>query len=517
MSKQLKLREYQTGSVEALRARIREGIRVLILSIPTGGGKTVIATHLAIECLSKPGKRVLFVADRIALIEQTSTTFDLYGIPHGVIQGNHWRTKPWERVQVASIQTIEKRGWPDADLIIVDECHTVHKTVAERIAHLKVSADERERKAIVIGLSATPITRGLGISYEAVVTTITTNELIRGLVETDGARSPYLTQYRIYAASEPDMSGAKTLGGEWTDKAAAERSMPIVGDCVEEYLRHAPGKKFIAFGCNVAHCEELQRQFEQAGVVTSMYTYKTDDESRAAMVEEFRKPDSYIRGLISVSALSKGFDVSDVEVIIMARPLKSSLAEHIQILGRGLRIHPGKAECIVLDHSGNCMRFWAEMNEFFESGVKELDDGKKKAKPKSLPKPEKEPVKCPGCAHVHMPMPSCPACGHAYKVTRSFEHQPGLLAEVAPAKGGNKKVATTFEDKAEFFTGLRFIAESNKWNPGWASHKFKEKFGDWPDSTIKAMPSAEPSKKVRGWVTSRRIAENHAKKKAVSA
>jgi hypothetical protein len=68
------------------------------------------------------------------------------------------------------------------------------------------------------------------------------------------------------------------------------------------------------------------------------------------MVEEFRKPDSYIRGLISVAALSKGFDVSDCGVIIMARPLRSSLSEHIQILGRGLRTHPGKEECIVLDH-----------------------------------------------------------------------------------------------------------------------------------------------------------------------
>jgi len=69
--------------------------------------------------------------------------------------------------------------------------------------------------------------------------------------------------------------------------------------------------------------------------------------------------------------------VSGIEVVVKARPLKSSLADHFQILGRGLRIHPGKTECIVPNHSGNCVRFWADMHAFFEKGVSELADGKK--------------------------------------------------------------------------------------------------------------------------------------------
>lgn len=476
---QIELRDYQFESEDGLRALIREGVKNMILSIPTGGGKTVIAKHMLADCNAK-GRRAVFVADRIALIDQTSATLDRYGIPHGVIQGQHWRWRPWERIQVASAQTLVKRGWPEADLIIIDECHGLQKTVTEKIAG---------REKVCIGLTATPMTKGLGKHYDSVVTVTTTNKLIR---------DRFLVPFRVFAASEPDMKGVKAVAGEWGDNDAAEKSMPIVGDCVAEYLRHGSGKKFIAFGCNVAHCEELQKQFAAAGVVCELYTYQTDDDARTQIVDEFRKPDSYIRGLISVSALSKGFDVPDVEVIIMARPLKSSLAEHLQILGRGLRIHHGKDECIVLDHSGNCVRFWSAMHDFLENGVTELDDGKKKEKPQAKPK-EKKPVKCPKCKHVHQAMPACPACGNVYSRKSMIEHVEGSLQEV-----GGVDASILAEQKIAFHGQLLAIADERGYAWGWAANKFKEKYGVWPEH--REVAPIPPTAAVISWVRSRAIA-----------
>jgi superfamily II DNA or RNA helicase len=333
------LYDYQERAIEQLRENMRAGVKNQVLSAPTGSGKTLISAHLLMEALGR-GTRSVFVADRISLIDQTSGVLDRYGIGHGVIQASHWRWQPWQRIQVASAQTLARRKWPDdLSLIVVDECHTISQTTVRRIA---------ERDCWTVGLTATPFTRGLGKYYDAVVSVTTTRELIgRG----------YLAPYRIFAASEPDMRGAKVVAGEWTEKESAERSMPIVGDCVREYLDKASDKKFIAFGVNVAHCEEIQRQFLAAGVPTGLYTYQTGTPERAEMITEFRKPDSYLRGLISVSALAKGFDVEDVGCIIMARPLRKSLAEHVQIFGRGLRKDPADPakECIVLDHSGNCI------------------------------------------------------------------------------------------------------------------------------------------------------------------
>jgi superfamily II DNA or RNA helicase len=421
------------------------------------------------------------------LINQTSDMLDKYGIEHGVIQSSHPRFQPWQKIQIASSQTLARRQWPEADLIIVDEAHGLDKTTLDRI---------QARDCVVIGLTATPFTKGMGKHYDAIVSVTTTNKLID-----DG----HLVPFRVFAASEPDMTGAKVVAGEWTDNEAAERALPIVGDCVAEYLKHGLNKKFVAFGCNVAHCEELQRQFMAAGVQTELYTYRTDDDARTAMVEEFRKPDSFIRGLISVSALSKGFDVPDVECIIMARPLKSSLAEHIQILGRGLRPHPGKKDCLVLDHAGNTVRFWDAMHEFFEVGAVELDDGKKKEKAKAKKK-ERESVKCPQCKCVHAAAPSCPECGHVYPKKQSqIMHADGELSEIGAA-------AAKREDKQRLYSQLLWLAAERGYSPGWAGHKYKEKFGVWPRG-LRDEPEM-PSPALLNWVRSRNIAYAKSRKAA---
>lgn len=412
------LREYQGEAVELARDAIRGGAKNVLICAPTGAGKTVIASHL-IEASQAKGQRSAFVVDRLSLIQQTSETFDRYGIDHGIIQASHWRFKPSRLTQICSIQTVAKRAWPEAQLIVVDEAHTVTETVKKRI---------QPRETITIGLTATPFTKGLGKLYDAIVNVTTTNRLIE---------QGFLSKYRIFACVEPNMDGVKVVAGEWEEKEASKRALQVVGDVVQEYLQHGEGRKFICSAVDTTHVEELQRQFLAAGINAATYTYKDKDEDRTDTVTEFRKADSTIKGLITVTAASKGFDVADIGVVIMARPLRKSLAEHIQFFGRGLRIAEGKADCIVLDHSGNCQRFWQDMQEFFEVGVTELDDGKKKDKPKPKEKAEAEAVKCPGCGHLHKPMPFCPSCGHQYPKKQAVEHVPGTLKELIA--GGHHK------------------------------------------------------------------------------
>lgn len=481
------LHSFQEESADQLRENMRREVKSQILVAPTGSGKTVIAASLLAAC-KRRNKRAIFVCDRIALIDQTSATLDQYGIDHGVIQADHWRRRSWENVQVASAQTLGRRNqWPSADLIIVDEAHTLPKAVAKHIA----SCD-----AFVIGLSATPFTKGLANHFKAVVTVTTTNALIK---------AGYLAPFRVFAASEPDMKGAATRAGEWTTDEASARSMPIVGDCVTEYLKHADGKKFIAFAVDVAHAAELQRQFMASGIHVATYTYKTTTDERDLILDEFRKPDSFIRGLISVSALAKGFDVSDIEVVIMARPLRSSFTEHIQILGRGLRAHPGKKECLILDHAGNMLRFWDRMTDFFENGTAELDDGKRKTKEKKKHK-EREPMKCSKCFHVHDPRPACPACGHEYpRKKNEISHLAGQLMELTGS-------TTAGTERQALYSQLLHIAREHGYKEGWANHMYKEKTGVWPDGL--RMTIEKPSAKLRSWYLSWRIRRSNTRKNA---
>lgn len=476
---ELQLRGFQEEAAESLRTNFRNGVRTQILCLPTGAGKTMVAVHLLQQVRSK-GKRAVFVVDRLSLVEQTSLRLHQYGIPHGIIQGNNVEHRPWEKIQVASAQTLARRKWPDVDLILVDECHSRYEDTTRRV---------EKRDVLTVGLTATPFAKGLGRTYQAVVTATTTNWLIQ---------NGFLAPFRIFAASAPDMTGVKVSStGEWDSDESATRAMPIIGDCVAEYLKHADGKKFICFGVNVAHCEEIQRQFMAAGVLCGLYTYQSGDTERADAVKEFRKPDSCLRGLISVSALAKGFDVEDVEVIILARPLRKSLAEHIQMIGRGLRTDPNNPAkvCTILDHANNCTRFWGPMQEFFEEGKVELDDGtKKEAKPKEAA--EKTPRKCPQCHHVHDPKPFCPACGFAYTRQSDIAHVAGELSEVS-------SVATR-ENKQAFYSELLSIARQKGRSSGWVANTYRDKFGVWPRGLVEIPKS--PTRETERWVQHRLIA-----------
>lgn len=405
------LRDYQAAAFEQARQYIRDGARAVLISAPTGSGKTVLASALMDMAVSK-GKRANFVVDRLSLIGQTSDTFDRYGLHHGVIQSQHPRYRPSLPIQICSVQTLAKRGWPESNIDVFDEAHVLHSAHKARLA---------QKATVCIGLTATPFTRGLGKYFDAVVNVTTTRKLIE-----DGWLSPY----RAFACAEPDMTGVTVKStGEWDEKESSGKALEVVGDVVAEYLKHGDDRKFICSAVDTAHVEELVRQFQASGINAAGYTYKDSDEDRADITAEFRKPTSLIRGLVTVTAASRGFDIPDVSCVIMARPLRKSLAEHIQLFGRGLRIAEGKADCLVLDHAGNMARFWQDCEAFFDSGVSELDDGKPKPKKEALKK-EAEPVKCPTCRAVHKPAPHCPVCGHEYPKRQSVQHVPGTLKEL---------------------------------------------------------------------------------------
>lgn len=324
----IELRPYQLAAFEAAREYIRQGKRRVLINAPTGSGKTVLASAL-MEMVREKGRRANFVVDRLSLIQQTSDTFFRYGLEHGVVQSSHPLYRPSLGIQLCSVQTLSRRGWPESHVDVFDEAHVLHATHKARI---------ESGQTVVIGLTATPFTRGLGKYFDAVVNVTTTRKLIE-----DG----WLAPYRIFSCVEPDMTGVAVKStGEWDEVQASKKALEVVGDVVQEYLKHGDGRKFICSAVDTAHVEELQRQFLSAGINVATYTYKDSEDDRAETTAEFRKPGSLIRGLITVTAASRGFDVPDVSCVIMARPLRKSLAEHIQLFGRGLRIAEGKTDCL---------------------------------------------------------------------------------------------------------------------------------------------------------------------------
>jgi superfamily II DNA or RNA helicase len=120
----LPLRPHQQRALDEVRAKIREGARRPVISSPTGSGKTLVATHMIHGALAKK-KRINFVVSLLNLVDQSferlvENSIDPSDI--GVVQGNHEWRRPQAPIQIVSVQTAARRGWPQADFAIIDEC-----------------------------------------------------------------------------------------------------------------------------------------------------------------------------------------------------------------------------------------------------------------------------------------------------------------------------------------------------------------------------------------------------------
>lgn len=322
-----------------------------------------------------------------------------------------------------NVYNLRVTGHPSyfANGILVHNCHCQYKAWVEHA---------NQTDAAVIGLSATPFSRGLGKVFTNLINVTSMDEL---------TKQGILVPLKVFSCTKINMKDApKGSDGEWTDKAAEERGKEIVGDVVSEWLKLSSDRKTIVFGATIAHCQEICKKFIDAGVMAALYTSETKQEERNKLVEEFKKPDSFIRVLISVAALEKGFDQADVSCIVDCRPLTKSISTAIQMWGRGLRSAPGKLDCRLHDHSGNIIRMGEDFTDVYFNGLESLDDGEKLDK-KQRDKGEDEPVvmSCPQCGHNPF-FRRCMACGFEKVKPAMVENVPGEMKEIII---GKKKLA----------------------------------------------------------------------------
>ena len=436
------------------------------------------------------------IVDRIVLCDQTSARLSKYGIEHGVMQSGHWRFRPEERIQVCSAQTLERRrSFPDIDLVIIDECHIMRKKTIEFL---------KENPQIkVIGLTATPFTKGLGDIYTHVVGATPTGDLVE---------KGWLVPLKVFVAKEIDMTGAKKVAGEWSSDEVSKRGMAITGDVVNEWIKKTHEvfggpRKTIIFCSGVDHGRDLVRGFAEAGYRFESISYKEDDDFKRMTIEDFSKPDTAIHGLIATDILTRGFDVTDVMIGVSARPFSKSFSSHVQQMGRIMRPHEGKEFGLWLDHSGNFLRFRNDWDRLYTVGVQTLEKEGEKAKKEPTEREKKESV-CPKCKALWVPIGNaCSECGYERPIAQILT-LPGELQELAEA---NRKLQI---DNKKFYAELMYYGQMKGYKDGWAAMKYKEKFSVYPNG-FKVEP--EPtSAQTMGWIKSRLIAYSKSKARQVA-
>lgn len=467
-----------------------------MLQMPTGSGKTELAKQI-IENATSKGKRVFFTCPRIELIKQTSARFLKYGIDHGVIQANHVMTAPDKPVQVCSIQTLNRRLWNNFDLIIIDEAHGAAAPI-----YRKYLARRQPDGYIMIGLTATPYTRGLGAHAHEVNGPLF-EELIVGATIRELIDQGYLVDVEVWAPSEPDLSGIKTVAGDYEEKALAERTNrpDLVGDVVKHWLRLANNGRTICFAVNIAHSKAIVEQFVAAGVAAEHIDAYTPDAERDEILGRLRAGET--RVVSNVSLLAEGFDLPTIECMILARPTKS-LTRYIQMVGRALRPAPGKTRALILDHSGTVRRLGWPTDDLAEG----LDDGKRRNR--QYIRREALPRVCPKCAYVKRPKEHvCPRCGFAP------QKQPGVSVEDGELSRVERR-RWTAEEKQQVFSALvgeleRMRQRRPGIRDGWVAHKYRAIVGAWPRGL--AWRPGEMTEEVRKHLVHDRIVYQKKKEK----
>lgn len=462
-------------------------------TVTHNSGKSVIAQSLTESALGK-GKRVAIIANRVQLVRQMADRFDAHGIHYGILQGGNTNNIHLP-VVICSINTIEKRGIPDADLIIIDEAHAcAGSKMYQRLIF-------QRNNVPVIGLTATPFSRGMAKPYkelgdEPLFQSMVIASTIRELIDLG-----FLVDCEIYAPSEPDLSGvrlSKNAFGEmdYSDKspgfAAAVDKPSLVGDIVAHWHKLAEGKPTICFATSIAHSQHIVQQFQASGVTAEHLDCYMHEDEKERIMRDFKAGKFTV--LSNVALLAEGFDYPACEVMILARPTKS-LIRYIQMVGRILRPFHGKDRGLLLDHSGSVKELGFPTDDL----PLELDDGRPAAQ-RTKEREEPKPKKCPRCSYMKPPKTAlCPKCGFEAKRTpEEIAIEEGELVRLEK----RPKLAKT--DKQQVWSECLGLAAQRGKSDGWASHLYKSITGVWPRS-LDDIPR-DPGAGVIGKEHSNRIA-----------
>ncbi len=432
----IELRHYQSDIIDRTRAALARTRRVLI-QLSTGGGKTAIAAFISSES-RKRQRRVWFLCHRDFLLDQTALTFDSVELPYGFIAAGR-PFNPAHAVHIGSVGTVQRRldKLIAPDVFIWDEVkHIAAKSWA--------SIFNWAPNSIHIGLDATPWRldgRGLDDYFDEMVCGPSVSQLMA---------SGYLSQYRAFAPSAPNLSGVHTIAGDYNrgELGTVMDDGTIIGDMVRHYRERADGKRCIYFCVSVQHSKNVVASFQANGISAAHLDSTSSSNIRRRAAISFASNECKV--LANVDLFGEGFDLSSqagsdasVECVGLARPTKS-LSLHLQQIGRALR--PKDSPAIILDHAGNLLRHGLP-DDRREWSLKGID--RRKTAQASGP----AVTQCGSCFGVYRAgLMACPYCGVGRSLqAREVEEVAGELREIDRAAMLAREADRKAREKQEQF------------------------------------------------------------------
>ncbi len=403
-------RWYQTGAAEALLESVETDGCHPVAAIPTGAGKTMVMCLFVDMYLSQfPDHSILVLSHVQEILEQDYDALHDYFEGHTIgLWSAGLRSRDMHQVTVAGIQSVWRLTdqFQHFDIVIIDECHLV--TIRQNGMYRKFLSKLR---ANYIGLTATHfrlghgyIHKGEGALFNKLAYDMSTLESFNRLVD-----EGYLTNL-IPKGTEMRMNvkGIATRAGDFVVKGLSRRfdRESVTEAAVEEIIEFGHNyEKWLIFAIDIKHAEHVAEALNRRGVETGCVHSKMEGDRRE-VVRDFKN--GRYRAVVNVDILTTGFDVPSIDLIGMLRPTKSPVL-HVQSLGRGLRVSPGKSHCLILDFAGNTKRLGPVNDVVVKSKDKSVGGGQPMVK------------ECPDCKVLHpIATRECNICGHKFAFRTSL-------------------------------------------------------------------------------------------------
>ena len=346
------LRPYQRECIQRIVESYKANRRRVLVSLPTGTGKTVVFASFPRALKMK--KKMLILAHRDELLAQAREK--LLNIAPDItvtIDQAERRADPDAQVVIASVPTLGRTGSKrleslrpaEFSIVVVDEAHhAVAKTYRRIFDHFALFSGG---DTLLVGFTATPRRgdgRGLGEVFEDIVYARGIEEMIR-----EGWLCP-ITGWRI--TTDIDLDQVEVRSGDFVEGQLAKAiNLRSRNDAVlDAYSKYASGRRAIVFCADVAHARAMAETFASAGIKARAVWGDMPRDARREALESLRGGTTMV--LTNCNVLTEGFDEPRVECVVMARPTKSRLL-YAQMIGRGTRLHKGKTHLTVIDVADN--------------------------------------------------------------------------------------------------------------------------------------------------------------------
>jgi len=406
------LRPYQAEAVDAVYQHLRQRDDNPVVVCPTGAGKSLIMATICRDAVTKWGGRVLILAPVKELLQQTADTLRRVApdLEIGVYSAGLRSRDTRDPIIVAGIQSVYKRACElDAfDIALVDEVHRIPLDGEGTYRQFLADAKTINPHIRVVGLTATPyrLKGGLICKPEHFLNHVCYEVGVKELIV-----QGYLCPLKSKAGkTKANLSDLHIRGGEFIASEVEEAmdNHNLVQSACEEIVELTGDRNSVLiFASGVSHGRHIAGTIQRiSGLECGFVCGETPGLERELLLRRFKAGE--VKYLANVNVLTTGFDAPNIDCVVLLRPTNSP-GLFYQSVGRGFRLHPSKADCLILDYGGNILRHGP------------VDDLKIKEPSQSGGEaPAKE---CPECqALIHAAYSACPECGYEFPPPERERH-----------------------------------------------------------------------------------------------